>query len=166
MANEKHKFWLTKSGLEQISEWARQGLSLEEIALNMGVSVKTLKKYKKQFTEIEKAISTGKQEADTLVENALLKRALGYEYVERVCERVLNKELGVYEYVLTKEVTKEVKPDISAQIFWLKNRRPEVWRDKKDIEVEAVGNETSELSDEELNERIANIKTKLGVDDD
>lgn len=38
------------------------------------------------------------------------------------------------ELVVTKEVTKEVLPDTTAQIFWLKNRRPDRWRDKQDIE--------------------------------
>jgi len=67
------------------------------------------------------------------VENALLKRALGYEY-EEVKEKF---EDGVItERTVTK---KEVVPDTTAQIFWLKNRKPDKWRDKPAYE------DTSEL---------------------
>lgn len=49
---------------------------------------------------------------------------------------MLNPETGEYENVLieTKRVTKEVHPDTTAQIFWLKNRKPQQWRDRHDIE--------------------------------
>ncbi len=114
----------------------------------------------------EEDLNKEKARADEKVENALLKRALGYEYTEVYHERVLNKETGEYEFVLTKEVTKDVKPDISAQLFWLKNRQPELWRDKKDIDVDSSTNNTSELSDEELKDKINTLKVKLGVEDD
>ena len=65
---------------------------------------------------------------DRQVENALLKRALGYEYKE-VSEKF---EGGVLtERKITK---KHVVPDITAQIFWLKNRKPEEWRDKREVD--------------------------------
>ena len=48
----------------------------------------------------------------------------------------LNDETGEYEMVTTKEVVKEVTPDTTAQIFWLKNRKPEEWRDRRTVENE------------------------------
>ena len=60
----------------------------------------------------------------------MLKRALGYKYTEVTKERI---EGG---FVVTKEVTKEVVPDTTAQIFWLKNRKPNEWRDKQNVELE------------------------------
>ena len=63
---------------------------------------------------------------DRQVENALLKRALGYEYTEVTKEYVPD----VGKMTVTKEVTKQVIPDTTAQIFWLKNRKPGDWRDK------------------------------------
>ncbi len=166
MGSGKYEYWLTSEGIRQLEQWASLGLSKFEIAEKMGVGVKTLEKYKQQYKEIGEALDKGKSSADDKVENALLKRALGYEYTEVYHERVLNKETGEYEFVLTKEVTKDVKPDISAQLFWLKNRRPEQWRDKKEIEVESTINTTSDLSDEELMEKINQLKQKLGVIDD
>lgn len=69
----------------------------------------------------------GKEVVDIEVENALLKRALGYSYEEK---KVEVSEEGTK---VTKTI-KEVVPDTTAQIFWLKNRRPDRWRDKQDIE--------------------------------
>ena len=58
----------------------------------------------------------------------MLQRALGYEYTETTREYI--PELG--EMHVTKEVTKQVAPDTTAQIFWLKNRKPQDWRDKQE----------------------------------
>lgn len=57
-----------------------------------------------------------------------------YDYIDFVINLgdLLNEEIG--ELVVTKEVTKEVIPDTTAQIFWLKNRKPEDWRDKREVE--------------------------------
>lgn len=66
------------------------------------------------------------------VENALLKRALGYEYME---ERVEISEKDGRKVIQT---TKTVPPDTTAQIFWLKNRRPDKWRDKPEEQTEAA----------------------------
>ena len=67
---------------------------------------------------------------DVEVENALLKTALGYSYDEVTQERVRNLETGKMELVETKRVTKRVLPNVTAQIFFLKNRRPDQWRSK------------------------------------
>ena len=88
---------------------------------------------------------------------------MGYTYKEVTREKVFNPETGQYELMATKEVTKEVVPDTTAQIFWLKNRRPEQWRDKKDVSVEGSLNTVSSLTDDELDDRIAKLKAKLGI---
>ena len=71
------------------------------------------------------ALKKGKEVVDIQVENALLKRALGYEFVE------VTKELAETGLIVTKKVTKQQAPDTTAAIFWLKNRKPNEWRDKK-----------------------------------
>ena len=99
------------------------------------------------ITDISDALKKGKEVIDRQVENALLKRALGYEYVETT------KELTDLGLTVTKQVTKQVAPDTTAQIFWLKNRKPQEWRDKKETEVTGnlnVNNPFSDLSVEEL----------------
>lgn len=134
MSNGKYKDWLTDEGLLLIEAWARDGLIDEQIAHNMGISPATLYVYKKQYPEIAEVLKKGKQVVDIAVENALLKRALGYKYVEQTKERIMvaNPSTGEKEakFAITKEVTKEVAPEIVAQIFWLKNRKPKCWRDR------------------------------------
>lgn len=124
MAKGKYKVWLEPEGLLKIEGWAKDGLTDEQIAYNIGITAKTLYEWKKQYSEICEALKKGKEVVDRQVENALLKRALGYEYDEITME--YGKE--------TKRVTKQVVPDVTAQIFWLKNRKPDQWRDKRDIE--------------------------------
>lgn len=121
----KYDYWITDDGLQLLAGWARSGLTDEQIAHNMCIAVSTLYEWKKRYSEISESLKSNKQIADMEVENALYKRALGYSYTETT------KEGGI----VTKEVTKEVVPDVGAICFWLKNRQPEKWRDKQEIEM-------------------------------
>jgi DNA-binding XRE family transcriptional regulator len=159
MAKGKYQEWLTEEGLLQLEAWARDGLTEEQIAHNMGISRKTLYEWKSKYSDICDTLKRGKEVVDIQVENALLKRALGYSYKEVTREKVFNPETGQYELMPTKEVTKEVVPDTTAQIFWLKNRRPEQWRDKRDVSVEGelnTNNPFAGLSTDELRKIIEN----------
>ena len=128
-ANAKYTKWLTEDGLLLLQGWARNGLTDEQIAHNCGVTATTLYNWKANHVEIFEALKEGKEVVDLLVENALLKRALGYTYEEKTYERKQITEEGDTGMVLTKTVTKEVIPDTTAQIFWLKNRKKAEWRD-------------------------------------
>lgn len=151
MAKGKYEQWLTEEGLLQLEAWARNGLTDEQIAANIGIRRETLYAWKKDFPNISNALKRGKEIVDIQVENALLKRALGYTYKETTREAQFNPQTEKYEMVVTKEVTKEVVPDTTAQIFWLKNRKPEEWRDKKDVEHSgSVNNPFAALSTEQL----------------
>ena len=126
MAKGKYEHWLTMEGLLELEGWARDGLTDEQIAYNMGINKATLYRWKEKYCDICDALKRGKEVVDRQVENALLKRALGYEYTETTREYI--PELD--EMKTTKKVTKQVAPDTTAQIFWLKNRKPDKWRDK------------------------------------
>ena len=163
MAKGKFEKWLTVEGLLQIEAWARDGLTEEQIATNMGICRDTLHEWKKKFPDISDTLKRGKAIVDIQVENALLKRALGYAYVETTREQVIDYDPNTGEKTgshmeITKTVTKEVQPDTTAQIFWLKNRKPDVWRDKRDVGVEGTintNNPFAELTTEELKQLIA-----------
>lgn len=114
-----------KEKLTLVEAWARDGLIEEQIAKNLGIGVSTLSKYKVEHVELVEALKSGKEVVDYQVENSLLKRAMGYSYTE--------KEYRDGE--LVKETVKEVAPDTTAQIFWLKNRKPKEWRDKQDVDI-------------------------------
>lgn len=111
-----------------VEGWARNGLTDEQIAKNLGIGLTTFYKHKKEQSEFNEALKKGKEVIDLEVENALLKRALGYEYKE------VKKSVGDDGKEYITETVKEVVPDTTAQIFWLKNRKPIEWRDKQHIE--------------------------------
>lgn len=138
----KYDYWLTDDGLQLLAGWARSGLTDEQIAHNMNIAVSTLYEWKKRYLEISEALKSNKQIADIAVENALYKRALGYSYTETT------KEDGI----VTKEVTKEVVPDVGAICFWLKNRQPDKWRDKHEVQHSGriESNPFAQLSADEL----------------
>lgn len=143
----KYQDWLEPEGLIQIEGWARDGLTDEQICKNININKNTLLQWKKKFPELNNALKKGKEVVDKQVENALLKRALGYTYNET---SVIKKDGKVVEQ---KVVKKEVPGDTTAQIFWLKNRKPAEWRDKKDLDLGGevkVDNPFKELTTEEL----------------
>ena len=137
MAAGKYQKWLEPDGLLRLEGWARNGLTDEQIAKNIGISTATLYNWKRDHLEILEALKRGKEVVDILVENALLKRALGYKYDE------VTKENGV----ITKVVTKQVAPDTTAQIFWLKNRKPDDWRDKQTAEITGLTDAQEKFSE-------------------
>lgn len=122
MAKGKYEYWLTPEGLIKLEGWARDGLTDEQIAKNIGISRSTLNDWKEKYSDISDTLKKGKEVVDYEVENALLKRALGYT----VKEEKLTKDGCVVE------LEREVPGDVTAQIFWLKNRKPYKWRDKPD----------------------------------
>lgn len=250
MAKGKYEKWLEPEGLTLLEGWARDGLTDEQIAHNIGISRETLRVWKNNYPVISGTLKKGKEIVDFEVENALLKRALGYNVKEVTRERLVDKgqkkrhngecELTEKEWefalkyfdhkccycgdplteptkdhikplhdggeltwsnvvpccrscnsskkdnemlswyqkqpfydpmkvqkindyisfilrlgelqseeagplVITKEITKEIAPDVTAQIFWLKNRRPDKWRDKP-VE-ESSGDQNTSLAD-------------------
>lgn len=98
MAKGKYQRWLEPDGLQLLEGWARDGLTDEQIAHNMGCSRSTLNDWRNKYPDISNALKKGKEVVDYEVENALLASALA--------------------------------GNVTAQIFWMKNRRPDKWRDK------------------------------------
>lgn len=127
MAVGKYARWLEPDGLLLLNAWARDGLNDEQIAQKCGVNVRTLYDWKKAHLPISQALKKGKEVVDVEVENALLRRALGYDYKETVIEEAD----GV---VKRRTVTKHMPPDTTAIIYWLKNRKPDAWRDRAQAE--------------------------------
>lgn len=122
-----------KPRLIEIEAWKRDGLTDEQICNNLNISIQTFYTYKSKYIEFFEAIKKGKEVADIEVENALFKRAVGYKYKEVIKEV---KEIDRKKSTYIKEVTKEMPGDVGAQIFWLKNRKSNKWKDKQDIDIE------------------------------
>lgn len=137
MAKGKYQEWLTPDGLLLLEGWARDGLTDEQIAHNIGIAERTFTEWKSRFDAISAALKKGKAPVDLQVENELLKRALGFEYTETRTEKIGNR------VTKTVTITKMVVPDVTAQIFWLKNRRRDKWKDRP--EIDSVSAESTEL---------------------
>lgn len=136
MAKGKYKKWLEPDGLILLEGWARNGLTDEQIAHNMGITRKTLYEWKQKYGDICNALKKGKEVVNLEVENALLKRALGYECTE---QRIEVSEKHGKKVV---QITKHIAPDTTAQIFWLKNHCPDRYRNNP-----AASAEMKELED-------------------
>ena len=153
MAKGKYTEWLTPDGLLLLEGWARDGLTDEQIAHNIGIHVATFYRWQEAHSEFCDAIKKGKAPVDIQVENALLKRALGYEYEEvttEITETPYIYKSGkerVRKQKHVKKTKKIVLPDTTAQIFWLKNRRPDKWRDKRE-ETVSIHNTDPNLAEE------------------
>lgn len=129
----KYHDWITEEGLLKIEGWARDGLTDKQIAEHkIGVNESTLHRWKKTHPQVMQALKRGKEVVDRQVENALLKNALGFEYEETKTYITVNPDGTKSQRV---EKTKKVqRPDTTAGIFWLKNRKPGVWRDRQQLE--------------------------------
>ena len=128
MAKSKADEWLEQDKLTLLEGWARDGLTDEQIPNNIGISRSTLFEWRKNNQDISNALKKGKEVVDIEVENALLKRALGYTIT--LYEEKVDKDGCVHN--LKKDV--HVPGDTTAQIFWLKNRKKAQWRDKVEYE--------------------------------
>jgi hypothetical protein len=106
LAKGKYQKWLLKENLLLLEGWARDGLTDEQIAKNIGITLSTFYEWKKKYSDFSESLKKGKEVVDYEVENALLSSAL--------------------------------EGNTTAQIFWLKNRRPDKWRDKQKEETDTT----------------------------
>lgn len=111
---------------EMIGAWARSGLANTTIAKNCGVSVDAFKKYLEEQEDLADWVRECREDAEIVVENALFKRATGFEYEEVTKERKMNED-GNYKLVVVKKVLKQVAPDVGAAQYWLEHRAPNKW---------------------------------------
>lgn len=112
----------------QVTEWCEAGYTDREVADSLGINITTIWKWQKAHPEFAKAMIRGKEIADVHVEQALYKRALGYSHP---AVKIAVSALG---QVTEVPYTEHYPPDTVACIFWLKNRKPAEWRDKREIE--------------------------------
>lgn len=120
-----------KPRLEEIKAWCRDGYTDKVICEALQISVTSFCKYKNEYPELVKALKVTKDIADQNVVNSLYKRAMGYEFEELKEKGTIDKD-GKFTVDKNERTTKQIAPDVTAQIFWLKNRRPDLWRDKPD----------------------------------
>lgn len=124
-----------------------------QIAQNIRISVQTYYEWQRRFPSFLEAVKKGKAPVDTQVENALLKRALGYDYIETVTDYTLSEtekdENGNPKKIIknVRMTKKHVAPDVGAQAFWLKNRRPDRWKEKREEQIKVTSADYSLLDE-------------------
>ena len=140
--------WLSEEKLLLLSSWARD-YNMEGVAERVGVSRTTLWKWAKKEPAIKKALEISREIVDYKVENALLKRALGYKTVET--KTIIGKQdREGNRPVRIEKIERELAPDVTACLAWLNNRAPDKWRRNRDNIVE--------MNDEDNNVTINIIK--------
>jgi hypothetical protein len=121
--------------MKEIEILCRSGAIDKDLAKFLKVSLTTFYKIKRQSKELSEIVRNSKVVADLQIENALYKIAVGFDY-EETTQEVKTNEDGSASPVLIRKTKKHIPGNVTAQIFWLKNRRPEKWRDKHVVENE------------------------------
>jgi predicted DNA-binding protein (UPF0251 family) len=124
MAKGKYDEWLELENLSRLERWKGDGLTDGQIAQNMGISESTFYEWKRTYPEISEALKKGRDVVASIVENATMKNAKGYDYFEDTYTIIAG------ELALTKRVKKHAAGNATAQIFLLKNYAPDRFYDR------------------------------------
>lgn len=138
--------------VDQVRKICALGATDAEVAEFFGVSVRTIHRWKLVHDDFCQALTAGKAIADDRVERSLYQKATGYDYTE---QQAIKLKVGQHEEkVEVVDVTRHSPSDTTAAIFWLKNRRPDDWREKTEL---AVSHTYGDLSDEELDRELVSM---------
>lgn len=130
----------------QAAKLCELGATDIEIAAFFGVTTRTVYRWQNEFPEFCQSIKVAKATADQRVERSLYQKATGYTFES---EKVFQHQ----GEIIRAPIVEHVPPSDTAMIFWLKNRCPEEWRDKRELEVRSL----EKLTDDELDQRIAQL---------
>lgn len=120
---KRKAFWLSEEGLTLIAGWRRNGVALTQIATeNIGISKSAFWGWYKESEELRRACANAKDVADLTVEDALFRRAVGYDYYEERWDLIEG------EMRLAQRFKRHMPPDTKAIMQWLFNRLPNQWR--------------------------------------
>ena len=109
--------------VEQARKLCGLGATMPQIADFFGADVSTVERWAVRYADFRGALKVGREPADEAVEQSLYHRAMGYSHPS---EQVMN----VNGRIVRVPVMKHYPPSEVACLFWLKNRRPDTWREK------------------------------------
>lgn len=145
---------IIKDNMKRIEKWVASGLSMKEVAKNLGISERTLYKYKSDDAEFMQTVKNARQVAVETLENTMFKSATGFTHILHKHEKLKRciykdgKKLKEWEEVVEYDEEVYFKPDMTSAIFLLKNwgnyldnpklmelRKEEIELQKKKIEL-------------------------------
>lgn len=159
-------FTHVKPRLEQIAAWCRnEGALDKDIVKRLGVGMSNYMRYKLDYSELREALKS-KDEVDNMVENALLKRALGFK--EKVRKPMKIRVDQYTESVVYVDEETYYPPDTTAQIYWTKNRRRDKWANSDRLELAASSATQSETNEvlTSMSEQVKNLLIAKQVKED
>lgn len=147
----------TRQNCAQATKLCMLGATDKELADFFEIDERTLNRWKVDYPEFRQALKEGKEEADAQVGQRLFQRACGYSHPD--------VHISNYQGEVTQtKITKHYAPDTTACIFWLKNRRPDLWRDRTEHTGKDGGPiETRDVTDDELARWMAFEATKKAL---
>lgn len=134
----KYQKWLQPENLILIQGWRRDGLSDKQIAKNIGVNVATIYDWCNKYTDFSNSYKKGSEVSTYEVENAAYKSTQGY-YVEELEIIETTDASGMVVSITKKKHRRYIPPSTAMQIFIMKNRRPDWWKDTRTIESKSNG---------------------------
>lgn len=139
---------VTPEVLEIIKMSVAGGAIDKDIIKFLGISKNTFYRFKAEHKEFSDALKNSKEIADRIVESALFKSAKGYK---RINKKKIYNEVG--EVVQVIEDIEDVKPNVTAIIYWLNNRKPEAWRNRRNENLNDDNEEIGIIEITEIKER-------------
>jgi len=126
----------SKEIIEKICKHLKKGATITSACEAVGISRETFYDWLNKKPDVSDTIKKAMAIPDKKVENALFKTATGsFRYTEKHYEQVTDEKKKTTELKLVKTVRKRVPPNVTAQIFYLKNRKPEEWKDRQNLEL-------------------------------
>ena len=119
---------------EKICKHLKQGATITTTCEAVGIHKDTFYEWMKKKSDFSDAIKKTMAIPDKKVENALFKLAIGtFRYTEKHYEQIRDVKGKLTDMQLVKTIRKRVLPNVTAQIFHLKNRKPDEWKDRHDV---------------------------------
>lgn len=132
MAKKTKYETLVEAQMDKIKLWTIRGFTDTELAFSVGVAESTWNLYKKKHPEFQRQILMWKNESDGEVTDSIRKRALGYDYVEEFIEFIPGSDGKPDIIKKIRKFKKHVVADTMAGIYWLNNRQPDKWKNRRE----------------------------------
>ena len=165
MAGRPTKF--KESFVQDAVQICEMGATIPELAESLGVSRRSIYQWASKYPAFAHALKVGKAPADDRVERSMFQKAVGFTTTEtkRKYAVTQGKDGKDVRTLVSEEIhDKSYAPDVTAGIFWLKNRRPELWMDRKSITGDLDINIGDGISDRELKQRVLGLLLKQNAE--